>query len=228
MYNARFQKALRTVSPDMFEWEIVAQTKDANEAFRLEEFYIALFDAVFTGYNEKPGDKYPWNKGKQMDEAYRKRMTGINNPRYGKTHSEEAKRKMSERMKTRQLGSDNVSARKVKCLETGKIWNSVVECAAEMRIKPDSIVANCGGRNKSAYGMHFEYCDGKMPKHKRNDVSGGKNPMAKEVMRVEDEKHWSSATECAQEIGVSPSMIHATCRGLRKSAKGYHFKYVIS
>ena len=103
-----------------------------------------------------------------------------------------------------------------------------IKAAKELGIKPGSIVANCSGKNKSAYGYHFEYCDNKTTAKRNVDVSGGKNPMAKKVKCIDDNRIWDSASECAIEIGVTPSMIHAVCRGVRKSAKGYRFEYIIS
>lgn len=226
--NSKFSIALREVNPNYFEWEFISYTDDINKSYKLEGFFIKKFNSIKAGYNEKLNDRVPWNKGKKMSEEYRDNLKGENNPMYGKTQSKETKNKLSERMKVSQLGSDNHSARKVKCIELDKTWNSVIECAKELGIKPGSIVANCSGKNKSAYGYHFEYCDNKTTAKRNVDVSGGKNPMAKKVKCIDDNRIWDSASECAIEIGVTPSMIHAVCRGVRKSAKGYRFEYIIS
>jgi hypothetical protein len=223
--NSRFSIALRKYNKDVFEWVIIAEAHDINNSYMMEGFYIEQLDTMNSGYNEKPNDRVPWNQGKKMNEDYKNNLSGPNNPMYGKTHSDSVKKMQSERMKSVQLGGNNSSARKVRCTETGQTWNSIVECAAELNIKEDSIVANCRGKNRSAYGYHFEYIDSKISK--RNiDVNGGNNPTAKSVICIEDNRCWKSATECANDIGVSPSMIHAVCRGKKNTAKGFHFKYI--
>lgn len=61
----------------------------------------------------------------------------------GKKHSEETKDKISEAMK----GGKNPKAKKVICIETGKIWNTVSSCATD------------NGLNRTTLG---KYLDGKL------------------------------------------------------------------
>jgi hypothetical protein len=78
---------------------------------------------------------------------------GKNNPFYGKTHSEETKKKLSEINKSQ----IPVNRRKVMCIETGVIYNSVHEAQITLNIKHVSCV--CSGKRKSAGGLTFKYVE---------------------------------------------------------------------
>lgn len=92
------------------------------------------------------------HKGKIISEAQRKK---ISNTLKGKCyHSEEAKRKMSERWSN----NGNPKAQKVKCLETGQIFNTIKEAnewVCKTTGRNASIGDCCRGKQKSA-GIHFE------------------------------------------------------------------------
>lgn len=49
--------------------------------------------------------------------------------------------------------------RKVRCIETGRIFDSVTGAARSMKISRQSIYNCIRGRQKSAGGYHFERCD---------------------------------------------------------------------
>ena len=57
---------------------------------------------------------------------------------------------------------NDTSYSKVKCIETGKVFNSIAECAREMsdkniKLNPSNISAVCTGKVKTHKGYHFEY-----------------------------------------------------------------------
>lgn len=81
-------------------------------------------------------------------EEFRRKLSEANT---GKTHSEETKVKLSESHKG--LGS-----KKVICIETGIIYNSIKEASEENNIKGKGhIGACCRGDRKTAGGLHWEY-----------------------------------------------------------------------
>ena len=47
--------------------------------------------------------------------------------------------------------------KKVKCIETGIIYNSITECAKEMKLNPSHITACCKGKRKTTGNKHFKY-----------------------------------------------------------------------
>ena len=81
-------------------------------------------------------------------DSFRKKLSEANK---GKKHSDETKRKLSESHKG--LGS-----KKVRCVETGIIYNSISDASKENNIKGRGHVsACCKGTRKTAGGYHWEY-----------------------------------------------------------------------
>ena len=62
-------------------------------------------------------------------------------------------------------------------------------------------------------------------KERKEKVKGGKNPFSTKVVRVEDNKTFASMAEAAKECGARSTDISHVCRGDRKTAGGYHWKY---
>lgn len=223
--NYSFAKALMEYNRDDFKWEIIDIAKNKEESFILEAKYIKEFNSIEYGYNEKEGDKTPWNKGKKMNEAYCERLKGENNPMYGKTHTKEVKEKLSKRMQEVQLGENNHMSRKVYCIELNKTWNTVKECADELGLNKDAISHCCRGKQKTCGGMRFKYMDNKNITI-NNNMYGENNPSARKVYCIELDRVWDTIKECANDIGVSHTAISKVCRGLSKTSKGMHFKYI--
>lgn len=105
------------------------------------------------------------NKGKKNGMYGR---CGIRNPMYGKHLSGDTRhklrianigKKLSEetKMKLSKLrkGSKSPCSKKVKCIETGKIWNCVVDAVNDTGIKKISYAAR--GVRKSAGGYTWQY-----------------------------------------------------------------------
>ena len=89
-------------------------------------------------------------KGKTLSEESRKKMSeakkGEKNHNFGKHLSEETKKKISE-----------AHGRKVICVETGQVFNSIKEAGESMDIGRASISACLAGRNKTASGFRWKY-----------------------------------------------------------------------
>ena len=67
-------------------------------------------------------------------------VSGINNPMYGKYHTKETRQKISAAQKKR----------KVICLTTGEIFDSIAAATAYYNLSRSSIKNNVTGRRKSA------------------------------------------------------------------------------
>ena len=76
---------------------------------------------------------------------------GENNPFYGKSHTKETKKKLSEMNR----GKIPVNRHKVMCIETGVIYNSVREAQTTLNVKNICLV--CSGKRKTAGGLTFKY-----------------------------------------------------------------------
>lgn len=223
--NNPFFDALINSDRSDWKWEVLETTTSKEQSFILESKYIKLFDTMNNGYNTKDSDLTPWNKGKKMDEDYRENLRGEKNPMFGKTHSDEYRKWRSEYMSKVQFGKNNHAARKVHCIELNKTWNTVKEAAEELGIHKDSISNNCRGATKSAGGYHFQYVDNKI-RHVKSSLTGSSNPKARKVACIELNKQWDTVKECSEEMGVTPQAISKVCRGVNKTAKGLHFKYI--
>lgn len=99
----------------------------------------------------------------QKEKTYTERgqqQVGEANPFYGKHHTEETKRKHSERMKGRYAGANNPTARKVVQMtldgEVIKIWDTIKE-AKESLGGIGTIGRCCQGKCKTAGGYKWKY-----------------------------------------------------------------------
>lgn len=120
-------------------------------------------------YGKKHSDE--WRKehsehirNKWENKEYRKiqteRMIGENNPMYGvrltgelngmhgKTHNQETRDKISANLKHK---------RKVKCIETGVIYDSITQASRLTNITRIGIGAVCRKKLKTSGGLHWEY-----------------------------------------------------------------------
>ena len=185
----------------------IAYSKEELDA--LEDLYICTYGTINSqyGYNKKRGGSH----GKLSDDSKKKlsdKTKGELNPMYGKQHTDESKRKMSQTLKGKYSGEKSVhygvkhsderkqkqserqkiamvgegnpmygkkhkdetkqlfsqqrkgntnSAKKVKCLNTGEIFNSAKEAAEHLGLVQGSITRVCRGERPSIKGYKFEY-----------------------------------------------------------------------
>ena len=113
------------------------------------------------------GNKYRFG-AHQTKEAKRKISEANKGNKYclGRTLTEETKKKISDRNKGKHMspntefkkGYSNISRmRKVICLETGKVYNSMTNASKETNISLGNIQSVCLGRSKTAKGYHWRY-----------------------------------------------------------------------
>ena len=76
------------------------------------------------------------------------KMTGKDNPFYGKHHSKETMDIIKEK-----------TGKKVMCVETGQIFISVSECSKEMQCDRRGIQKVCVGKQKHCGGYTFKFVD---------------------------------------------------------------------
>lgn len=122
--------------------------------------------------------------GKQHTEQEKKnlseKMSGENNPRYGKKNSDETRRKISEALTGRHLSEEHKQKqavitgerfkgrqrpdgggkppKKIICVETGEVFNSIADAAKAKGIKHKSNISTVAkGKAKTAGGYHWEY-----------------------------------------------------------------------
>ena len=94
----------------------------------------------------------PWNKGKKMPDDY-------NHPMLGKHLSNETKRKLSEAKKgtKKSLEARLKVSKKVQCVETGEIFNSITFAAEKYGVSIYAISKVLRGKAETSCKMHWIY-----------------------------------------------------------------------
>jgi hypothetical protein len=136
------------------------------------------------------------------------------------------------------------------CLETGKVYESVLAAASAVRGSPSNIAGICRGVATTCRGLHFQYFAAPMTSAQRRDsialiesigVARRKRPTiprerlprqrnrsGKPVICLDTGVIYGSASRAAESIGVDKGTISRVCRYDRgqKHAKGQHFAFV--
>ena len=104
----------------------------------------------------------------EYEKKYGKRRNykGENNPNFGKHasietkeiwHKQRAGRKLSKEWKDK-ISENSAQAKKVKCIETGIIYNSCVLAAKDNNIKTARNIGDvCNGKHKTCGGLHWKF-----------------------------------------------------------------------
>lgn len=159
----KFYRAIQKYGWENFEHIILKDNLTKEEADKYESYYIELYNSIEDGYNLSGGGdnkstisdstkKKLSDKSLELwkNEEYRERqkISRLNawNSEYGNIR----KQKMSESNK----GEKNSRARKIKCITTDQVFNTIKEAQDFFKIKNHTgIVYCCQGKRKSA-GKH--------------------------------------------------------------------------
>lgn len=176
-FNDIMHKDIQKYGWDNFEHEILASDLNENDAYELEKHYISEYGTTNPqyGYNISTGGKGA--VGVSLSEERKanllKHITGEKHYLYGKHLPEETRRKLSEAHKgernpnygkprsaetRRKIGSAN--SKRVRCVETGEIFDSTTMAATSKGISSSSgISLALHGKYKTSGGYHWEYVD---------------------------------------------------------------------
>lgn len=163
-------------------------------------------------------------------------ISGENHPMYGKHHSEETRKKLSESHKGLFSGNKNPM---FGIRRTGKDNPMYGKCLSEETKKKLSNALS--GENNPNYGKEFSNDTKlKMRNAKIGKYDGDKNPMygirgkdkvnAKKVAQYDLNgnliKIWDCIKEAADNLNIFAQNISACCRGVIKKSGGYIWKYI--
>lgn len=102
------------------------------------------------------GEKH-WHYGKHCSDEVKKKISEANkgkvSPRKGAHLSAETRRKISEAHK----GRIPLNKKAVRCVETGKLYNSITEAAKSVGAETTNISKVLRGIRKTAGGYHWKY-----------------------------------------------------------------------
>lgn len=129
----------------------------------------------------------------------------------------------------RQLGTGN--ARRVKCIDTGNEYSSVVEASNATGINVHHIYDNARGVRVDAGGMQWKYLEPptrhieRMPESYRENKRGVNNGRAKPIRCVETGKTYGTCQALAEELGMRKSIVTRFMHN-SKTHMGLHYEYV--
>ena len=128
-----------------------SQNGERNYGISADEYCEARkrFVKAMKGNSYALGQKLSKETCKKMSESHIGKCKGENNGMYGKHCSEESKNKIREKL----TGNKNPSAKKVQCIETGEIFDTIKQAGEWCHIGHSDIAALIRGKQKSA-GKH--------------------------------------------------------------------------
>lgn len=173
-YNYYLQRAFNKHGEANFSFEVIEFVNTIEELLPREQYYIELYQVCDRdkGYNlivdatrnilsDESREKISLaNKGKTLSEETKLKMSLA---KKGRIFSEETKQKMSLVKKGDKhpmygkTGALNPASKKVICVETGVIYDSMLEASRVLNICFTSISKCCTGKLKTTGGYHWQF-----------------------------------------------------------------------
>lgn len=193
-------------------------------------------------------------KGRRLSQEERKHLSDIHkgegNWIYGKTHSAETKAKMSaarrgipktdsekKRIREALLASKKIEGKRKPILQFDlegnyiKRYESIVAAARELGKHPSNIHAVVKGKKDTAFGYIWKYEDEELQRqsdavrHARKSKPSTKKPVAQYEQGGVLVSTYDSILEAQRVTGFAGSCIGACCKGRRRQAYGFVWKY---
>lgn len=183
--------ALNKYGIDNFDIEIIDRAKSREELDKKEIYWIKYYDCISPkGYNLTKGGEgcvgykhdedikkklshiaIKRNQNKEykakISSILKRKLSGKNNPNYGKHWSEEVKAKISNSLKGRKVPKESVEKmaknmigknnKAVLCIETNKIYESLGSAIKDMNLKSEASITNAIKSGGRARGYHWKY-----------------------------------------------------------------------
>lgn len=153
----------------------------------------------------------------ENNSRYWKGKKGILSPNYGKTFTEDHKRKISESLK----GKNNPSSRAVYVIELDMDFDTLRECAEYLDCTSANILNTLKGKARTAKGYHVIYAEDKTNESKIREIMY--NPKA--VYIVELDMIFDNATRCSEYLNCSKNIISKVLHNKKEDYNGYHIIY---
>lgn len=101
--NSYMQRSVDKHGIDIFEIEWMLKCPE-EELLYWEDHYIDLFDSMNSGYNLISADRREWSK--ETKKKLSKMFSGEGNPFFGRRHTEETKKQISDKNKGRKMSEE--------------------------------------------------------------------------------------------------------------------------
>lgn len=105
--NRLINEDAKRFGSEVFKFRVLCVIDDVDGRYKLEEELIQKLKTYENGYNLSTDGRGRFIISEDFINACRVRMTGKNNPFYGKTHTKEVRDKLSELAKGRYKGENN-------------------------------------------------------------------------------------------------------------------------
>lgn len=156
---------------------------------------------------------------KVQSQEYKENMSKIKKEMWANMSEE----KIIRRNKKISEANKGINAKKVKCIETGVIYNSIIEAQAAMG-NPNGrgIYGAVNKENRTSYGFHWCYEDN------INNYTSKSKSTIKKVKCIELNLIFNSVADANEYLGKprSRDSISKCARGGQNTAFGYHWEYV--
>lgn len=193
-----FDAAIKKYGWDGFEHVIIADNLDEATAHEMEREHIARYRTTDPehGYNQSSGGR---------------------GGRSGIKHTEEWKRKTSERLKGRVLTEEH--KRKISEAKKGKPFSD--------EHRKHLSEARKGIKLSEEHRRHMsEVQKGKVRSEEtRGKMRESKRDMMRPVYCIETDMTYESTSAAARALGVEKANLAATCKGKHEHVGGYHVRY---
>ena len=117
---------------------------------------------------------------------------------------------------------ENKNIVKVICVETQKIYNSIVEASKDTGCSQGNIGQCCRGERLSTHNLHWAY----LKDYTKNYKIRKKKTTGKPVLCLETSQIYESVVEAARQLKTDNSTICKACKNPNKRVSGYHWRYV--
>lgn len=145
--NTYFDRALHKYGIQNFNIEVIDYAENKDELNKKESYYIKFFNCKFPfGYNLTDGG----------EGTIGIRRFGKDNPHYNKKHTKEAKEKISKARKL-YTKEKHPLARKIINLDTGEIFNCMVNACEKYKLDKSTLTKVCKGKRNKCGGYHWKY-----------------------------------------------------------------------
>lgn len=213
-------------NPDAFRFDVL-ELCDPGTLAELERKYISEYDSMNPahGYNRESGGNKDKTISDETKKIWSEHRSNGGAGMFGKHHTEEAKRKISEKHKGRRLSEESIR----KMAETKRGKKMSLEARMKMsasrkgrKLSPEHIAAMVAARKGF---KHSEESKKKMSLARLGKYMGEENKYHKDIICIETGELFHGVNEAGRKTGISATHISAACKGKRNVAGGLHWRY---
>lgn len=260
-FNEYLQRAWSKYGKSAFVFSILEECSEEDLNIR-ERYWIKHYDSFNNGYNltiggdgttgsicseEKKIKISKAKTGKKLTKEQRQRVSegllnspnvlrGENHPYFHRILSNDEVLRLRNGIKQYYKENNNTPpwSKKVICVTTGEIFDTIVKGAKEYNIKSSSNISSCCSHKREFAGelpddtrLQWEwYAEGEVYNKKKQIQRSNKEiPIIQYDLDNNYIREWESAKECYDNTGISRSKICNVCKGQRRQTGGYIFRY---